>query len=723
MQPDRDQLERFVDGLFRHATQGFASIRAFLEGNSAKPFRISAAKVNGAGLKFLIDVAEDDANRAANFPKPVVFCPPIATFVDAEHARERDIVEGLALSVECDSRPLQARRKLESLLGPATMVVRSGGTWIDPETGEFQDKLHLHWRLRIPARGDALKALKQARDLAARAVGGDPSNKPVCHPIRWPGSWHRKGEPILCSIETASPDSEIDLADAVVRLMAAHPGEPKANGKDRFDRTNDVEDGSWEVNVQGIIRGENYHGALTVLAAKMLRAGMKDGAAVNLLRALMESSAGPRDDRWMARYADIPRGVSTARGKIGGEEASPDGAAAEAPDDDSDVWDVGDDPGVIQPRGWLSATQFCRQFLSLLIAPGGTGKTALRYLQAIDLARAIPDDDGPVKMPAPTITGFRKFQRCKVLIVGLEDGRAEMDRRIKAALLHHGIKRSEIKGYLFCWAPKGMKLAELKAGSPQIGELERRLRGKIKRLGIDLVMVDPLIKAHALNENSNDNMDYVCELLTGLAIEYDIAVDASQHTRKGALVAGDADSGRGASATRDAGRLGYTLTTMTEEEAQTFGIESEQRRLYVRLDKAKVNIEPPAAKATWFKLVGVRLGNSTEMYPNGDEVQTVEPWIPPETWAGLSAVMLSDALTAIDAGMANGQRYSDAPNAKDRAAWPIVQRHCPGKTEPQCREIVRTWVKNGVLYSEDYEDPIKRESCKGLRLDTTKRPS
>jgi hypothetical protein len=267
-----------------------------------------------------------------------------------------------------------------------------------------------------------------------------------------------------------------------------------------------------------------------------------------------------------------------------------------------------------------------------------------------------------------------------------------------------------------------MKLAEMKGGSRQIGELERRLRGKIERLGIDLVMVDPLIKAHALNENDNDAMDFVCELLTKLSIEYNIAVDTSQHTRKGTLAAGDADNARGASATRDAGRLAYTLTTMTDEEAETFGVEPGQRRLYVRLDKAKVNIEPPAEKATWFKLVGVRLGNGNEMYPNGDEVQTVEPWMPPETWAGLSSVALNAALTEIDAGMSNGQRYSDAPAASDRAAWVVVQRHCPGKTEPQYREIIRTWVKNGVLYRADYEDPIRRDLCKGLRLDVSKRP-
>ena len=72
--------------------------------------------------------------------------------------------------------------------------------------------------------------------------------------------------------------------------------------------------------------------------------------------------------------------------------------------------------------------------------------------------------------------------------------------------------------------------------------------------------------------------------------------------------------------------------------------------------------------------------------------------------------------------MPNGHRYSDANAARDRAAWAVVQRHCPHKTEAQCREIIRTWVKNGVLYRDDYEDPVKREPCKGLRLDTAKRP-
>jgi hypothetical protein len=151
---------------------------------------------------------------------------------------------------------------------------------------------------------------------------------------------------------------------------------------------------------------------------------------------------------------------------------------------------------------------------------------------------------------------------------------------------------------------------------------------------------------------------------------------------------------------------------MTDAEGETFGIPAEERRLYVRLDSSKVNIAAPSGEATWFKLVGVRLENGTADYPNGDEVQTVVPWHPPKTWDSLSGAQLNAALDAIEAGMPNGQRYSDAPKAGDRAAWRAVQVHCPDRTEPQCREIVKTWVKNGVLTSEDYDDPVNARAEK-----------
>jgi hypothetical protein len=311
LEADRSQIEIFVDALFRHADKGgFVSLRAFHDNGSNKVFRINPTGLSG-DRKGIVDAAEDDAFRAANALEPVVFCPPIAVFVGRDHAREQDILQGLALSVECDERPCEAKAKLEEILGPVTLAVKSGGQWKDPATGELQDKLHLHWRLSTPARGEELAKLKQARDRAARLVGGDPSNKPVCHPIRWPGSWHRKGAPVLCSIQGQNPDREIDLASALTALMAATSVViSNGNGKDptvvaALPVNALVTTPSWAEQIQGIISGDDYHSPIASLAMKFLMAGMSDGAAVEMLRGLMDNSIGPRDARWQARFDDI----------------------------------------------------------------------------------------------------------------------------------------------------------------------------------------------------------------------------------------------------------------------------------------------------------------------------------------------------------------------------------------------------------------------------------
>jgi hypothetical protein len=234
--PDREQIDLFVKSLFRHAKPGgYVSLRAFPDhANDTKPFRISPVRLTERedSLDFLIGQAYDDAYRAANDPKKIVFCPPIAVFSNPDKAGEADLLEGIALSVECDQRPQESRSRLEELLGEATLVVVSGGKWTDPSTGEIQPKLHLHWRLARAAQGEDLPLLKEARKLAAAIVGADPTNVPAVHPIRWPGSWHRKGEPVMCSIDTAYPDNEIDLVQAFKTLRVAAPkSNGTANGK------------------------------------------------------------------------------------------------------------------------------------------------------------------------------------------------------------------------------------------------------------------------------------------------------------------------------------------------------------------------------------------------------------------------------------------------------------------------------------------------------------
>ena len=221
---DRDMIADFIDALFRYADEGtYVQLRAFVDSSNGGTWgNCPAVKMNGVGPSELIDTAAHYAQRCANAAEPVVFCPPIVTLKNAITAAEKDVANGIALSVECDQAPSKARALLEFLLGPATIVVKSGGEWTCPVTGVVEAKLHLHWRLQEPTRAhDDHLLLKEARRLAQQLVGADGSAVPLVHPLRWPGSWHRKSTPRLTRVLALNEDAEIDLGKALELLREA----------------------------------------------------------------------------------------------------------------------------------------------------------------------------------------------------------------------------------------------------------------------------------------------------------------------------------------------------------------------------------------------------------------------------------------------------------------------------------------------------------------------
>jgi hypothetical protein len=260
------------------------------------------------------------------------------------------------------------------------------------------------------------------------------------------------------------------------------------------------------------------------------------------------------------------------------------------------------------------------------------------------------------------------------------------------------------------------------ASLKRYGELAASVEHTVAEYKIDLIGLDPFVKTHDVGENNNDAIDAVAQVLTDLAHKYDVAVDTPHHVAKGPADPGNAQKGRGASALVDAGRLVYTLAIMSSEEAEGFGIAEENRRYFIRLDRGKVNIAPPARVATWFELKSVPLGNSSKLYPHGDEVQTVAPWNPPDAWADFDVGLQNAILDTIDKGLPGGHRYSDSAAAKKRAAFEAVTKHAPDKTKVQAREIIQVWRKNGVLRKEEYQDPERHVPVSGLFVNVDKRP-
>lgn len=431
------------------------------------------------------------------------------------------------------------------------------------------------------------------------------------------------------------------------------------------------------------------------------------------LSAMIEDAEGNSTGIPVDALIRVPEPERKPNGKANGQHASHQTDSGTTQQSEPkcclNIRDVGDLVELPPPREKLLGNSFCKEFLSGLISPGGIGKTTLRILQALALTCGGVDEKGI------GISGERVYQRSRVLILCMEDSRKELDRRLWAMMRHHSIEPKDVKGWLFVDAPRGLKLALTGKKQQWIrGELEGLVREAVQQYGFDLVIFDPLVDAHELDENFAGDMNYVCGLLTKMAIELAIAIDSPHHTRKGATAPGDPDSGRGSTAIPAKSRLVYTLTVMSLEEAKAFNVDPEDRFSYLRLDSAKVNIAPHARRARWFKLVGVSLGNATEKYPDGDFVQAMEVWTPPETWQGMDADVIEAILSDIEQGMPNRQRYSNYNAAKERSAWLVVQNHCPEKGEAECKEVIRAWVNNGTLYVDEYHDPVRRAMTKGL---------
>ena len=222
--------------------------------------------------------------------------------------------------------------------------------------------------------------LKQARILAARLVGGDPSNAPINHPIRWPGSWHRKAEPRLCVIDTLNADIEIELGEALALLSKAVPAAGITDGSNT-DTDNSSGSDEWPALVGDIVSGKSYHAPLVSLAARLVGSNMHDGTAVKLLRGLMAASSGPRDDRWHSRYDAIPRYVNSARDKFTVEDTP----QAE-PNKTLLVPYATTTFAGIPCRQWLHAGHYIRGQVVMTVAPGGYGKTTLIICNALEMA-------------------------------------------------------------------------------------------------------------------------------------------------------------------------------------------------------------------------------------------------------------------------------------------------------------------------------------------------
>jgi hypothetical protein len=138
----------------------------------------------------------------------------------------------------------------------------------------------------------------------------------------------------------------------------------------------------------------------------------------------------------------------------------------------------------------------------------------------------------------------------------------------------------------------------------------------------------------------------------------------------------------------------------------------------MRHDNAKMNMAPPPATASWYRLHGVSLDNATEFDDEPDNVAVVVPWEPPQVMDGMDMATCVAVLEKLAAGLEDGGKYSPKPRADKRSARHAFPQS-PVKSDKQIQSIIEIWIKSGVIEIVDYADH-RRPDNKGIVVNTNK---
>jgi hypothetical protein len=356
------------------------------------------------------------------------------------------------------------------------------------------------------------------------------------------------------------------------------------------------------------------------------------------------------------------------------------------------------DPSTFPRRQWLYGRHLVRKFLSCTVAPGGVGKSSLQLVEAIAMATG------------RLLLGTQVVEPLTVWIINLEDPLEELERRVLAVLLHFNIHPDELGGRLFLNSGRDTKVviaSTTKAGTMVARPVVDALKAEIRAKGADVIVIDPLVKAHQVPENDNGAVDMVCTAFAEIADECDCAFDLIHHVRKTNGAEVTVEDGRGAVSLLAACRSARALNRMSKDEAERAGVS--EARLYFRAENGKGNLAPPE-KAEWFNLRSVSLGNGTPgvLFDDGDQVAVATSWTWPDALEGVKVADLRKVQLEIS-------RSEWRENIQTRDRWvghAVAAAMGLDAEKPSDRSKIRgllsVWIKTGALKLVDKPD-AKRE--------------
>ncbi|MFD2650677.1 bifunctional DNA primase/polymerase [Brucella rhizosphaerae] len=366
------------------------------------------------------------------------------------------------------------------------------------------------------------------------------------------------------------------------------------------------------------------------------------------------------------------------------------------------------DPSTLPRREFAFGKHFIRKYVSVTVAPGGLGKTANSIIEALAMASG------------KALNGTKPPKRLKVWLFNAEDPRDELERRIMAACIHFNLKPADIDGHLFLDTGREQELViaiDDKKGVRIQEPVVEAVVETISELGIDVMIVDPFVSTHQVNENDNGAIDKVAKLWAQVADRTNCSIDIVHHLRKVSDREATVEDARGAVSLIGAARSVRVLNRMSEAQASEAGLTHEARFAYFSVTYGKANLAPLSHKADWRKLESVALGNGQGLTKPQDHAPVVTSWAWP-TSEEVAETLTDDEREAIR-GVVNGGTYKPAPQAKDwvgRAVAYALQLDVDEEADKKrVSMITKALFAEGFLMKVEDRDPVQRRAMTFVR--------
>lgn len=199
-----------------------------------------------------------------------------------------------------------------------------------------------------------------------------------------------------------------------------------------------------------------------------------------------------------------------------------DGAKSEAPIPIRATPFVWRDPRTVPPRRWLYGRHYIRRYPTATIAPGGLGKTSLALVEALAM------------VTGKALLGVAVPQPLRVWYWNGEDPLEEVERRVLAACLHHGIAPEDIGDRLFLDSGRDTPIviaARLGDGVTIMRPVVEAVTREVRERRIDLLIIDPFVSCHAVPENDNGAIDKITKTWGGVGEAGSCGVELVHHVR------------------------------------------------------------------------------------------------------------------------------------------------------------------------------------------------